>query len=234
MMLLFAGILVALLASASVRAAVAYLSSIFSTIMKERVSKKLSSVHEGHASVLLTASMVCLFSMRTDRAKLSLIVSDIAVASGLPIANAVRGQGGAEESIFKRSSACIKQPHDEVSVARVTQGFQVESAWTFEVIGDAPDDTLKRSTAEDVSDEAGPLLMPSAGMRSDTMSFLFSVKLSLSSTGSPKGESIPEMTSEPKSARPGNMLVSPNTEKTSEKSCANILSGLGEVGMFRF
>jgi hypothetical protein len=108
----------------------------------------------------------------------------------------------------------------------------------LEASEDIPDDALRRSTADDVSDEAWSRLMFSAGMRSDPMSFRVWVMLPLSIPGSSKGESMADMTksmsliSQPKSVSSGNMLVSPSMEKRFE-SVANILSGLGEGGTLR-
>src|SRR5690349_18978578 len=65
------------------RAAAAYRSRTLSTIIDRMVSKKLSSAHEEHASLLLTASMLCLFSVSTFCAGLKLFAFCVADTLGL-------------------------------------------------------------------------------------------------------------------------------------------------------
>ena len=104
----------------------------------------------------------------------------------------------------------------------VTLVFPVDTEWAFEAVDDAPLDVLNKSSGDGVSSEAGLRLNFSAGIRSDPISFgvwvMLLVMLPHSIPSRSNGESIDDMTksmslaSDPNSANPENILVSPETE----------------------
>lgn len=189
--------------------------------MERMGSKKFSSAHE-HVSMLLTASMLCLFSVSTIRAELAVAVSDIPLVGLVGEACEEEASDWSEMRVFKISRARVRQPCEVEEDTHATLVLAIDIAWSLEDRGDDPD--ALRGSALDNGLEVWPRLMALVVMRSDATSFRVEVMPPHSSRGSPKEKSMDGMkrsisfTSELKSTISGDIQVSENAEKMSGES----------------